>query len=309
MESSFATVRELLWREVRRAGRRAWEGAASLAAPVFESEGPGTEDRDVAASVMHGLYWLVAGFAERTPMVLLVDDAQWLDAASARFLIYLARRIDSLPVLLVIAMRGAQMPVALSPLAALVEMGPIEVRVGPLSEDGSAVVVRSRLGARADPELCRSCHDATGGNPFYLRQLLAALEAEPNRPTVEAARRVRELGAGTVGRSVLVRLARLGGDCERLAQGVAVLGSGSDLRNATRLAGLDRERAELAADRMRGADLLAPGRALSFVHPIVGEALVAELPIRVSRRCMVKRPERWPLRAWPRTAFLHISVR
>ena len=278
MESSFATVRELLWREVRRAGRRAWEGAASLAAPVFDSEGPGTEDRDVAASVMHGLYWLVAGFAERTPIVLLVDDAQWLDAASARFLIYLARRIDSLPVLLVIAMRGAQMPVALSPLAALVEMGPIEVRVGPLSEDGSAVVVRSRLGARADPELCRSCHDATGGNPFYLRQLLAALEAEPNRPTVEAARRVRELGAGTVGRSVLVRLARLGGDCERLAQVVAVLGSGCDLRNATLLAGLDRERAEVAADRMRAADLLAPGRALSFVHPIVGEALIAELP-------------------------------
>jgi DNA-binding CsgD family transcriptional regulator len=275
MESSFATVRELLGREVRSAGRRAWEGAASLAAPIFERDGPGTEDRDVAGSVMHGLYWLVAGLAERTPLVLLVDDAQWLDAASARFLIYLARRIDSLPVLLVIAMRGAQMPEALS---ALVELGPIEVRVGPLSEEGSAALVRTRLGARADPELCRSCHDATGGNPFYLRQLLAALEAEPSRPTVEAARRVREFGAGTIGRSVLVRVARLGRDCERLAEVVAVLGPGCALRNAVLLAGLDRERAQAAADRMREADLLAPGRALSFVHPIVGEALIAELP-------------------------------
>ena len=56
--------------------------------------------------------------------------------------------------------------------------------------------------ARADEELCRSCHVATGGNPFYLCAATAALAAEPGRPTVEVAKRVRELGAGTVGRTV-----------------------------------------------------------------------------------------------------------
>ncbi|MGZ4306591.1 MAG: AAA family ATPase, partial [Solirubrobacteraceae bacterium] len=278
MESSFAAVRELLWNEVRRAGRRVWDGAARLATPVFELDDPGHSGGDLTASVMHGLYWLVSGLTERAPLALLVDDGQWLDGASARFLSYLARRIGSLPVLLAIAMRGAQMAPAHSSLAALMELCPVELRVRPLSEEASTVVVRTGLGARADAELCRSCHEATGGNPFYLRELTTALATESSRPSVELAQRVRELGAGAVGRSVLVRIARLGSDCERLAQVVAVLGPGSELRNAAPLSGLPHERAEAAADKLREADLLAPGRALSFAHPIVGEALTAELP-------------------------------
>ncbi len=278
MESSFAAVRELLWNEVRGAGPRVWDGAARLATPVFELDDPGHAGGDLTASVMHGLYWLVSGLAERAPLALLIDDGQWLDGPSARFLSYLARRIDSLPVLLAIAMRGDQMAPAHSSLAAFIELCPVELRVRPLSEEASTVVVRTGLGARADAELCRSCHEATGGNPFYLCELTTALATEASRPSVELARRVRELGAGAVGRSVLVRIARLGGDCERLAQVVAVLGPGGELRNAALLSGLPHERAEAAADKLREADLLASGRALSFAHPIVGEALTADLP-------------------------------
>ena len=278
MESSFAAVRDLLWREVRAAGERLWDGAARFAAPVFDDNAGEHTQRDLVASVLHGLYWLVSGLADRAPIALLVDDAQWLDAASARFLVYLARRLDSLPVLLAVAIRSGQRPGQAFPAAALGELAAIEFRLGPLTEEGSAAVVRHRLGPRADEELCRSCHRATGGNPFYLSELATALNEESTRPTVELARRVRELGAGTVGRSVLVRLAQLGADCERLAQAAAVLGPGCALRHAATLAALDRDRAEVAADALRAADMLAAGRELSFVHPIVSEALVAELP-------------------------------
>ena len=106
MGSSFATVRELLWPRVREAGQAAWEGAAGLAAPVFRTEGGQLAERPPAASVLHGLYWLVAGLAEHAPLALFVDDGQWLDHASAGFFAYLARRVGPLPVLLVIAMRG-----------------------------------------------------------------------------------------------------------------------------------------------------------------------------------------------------------
>ena len=278
MDSSFAGVRELLWSEVRAAGPDVWDGAGRLAAPVFGDDGADRNDRDVVASVLHGLYWLVGNLAERAPLALLVDDAQWLDEASARFLVYLARRVDSLPVLLAVVMRTAEGGHARPIVSVLHELGASEVKVRPLSEEASGALVRSRLGARADEALCRSCHEATGGNPFYLRELTTALTAEAGRPTVELARRVRELGAGTIGRAVLLRLARLGADCERLAQAVAVLGPGSSLRNAATLGGLDRERAESAADTLRAADLLTSGRPLTFVHPIVSEALIAELP-------------------------------
>lgn len=279
MESSFAGVRELLWREVRAAGKGIWDGAAQLAAPVFEDGRRGRTDRDVVDSVLHGLYWLVSDLAERAPLALLVDDAQWLDAASARFLAYLARRVDSLPVLLAIVMRHGPGTGAVSPLGALAELpANNELRICALSEEGSAALVRARLGARADEELCRSCHEATGGNPFYLLELAAALRSESSRPTAALADRVRELGAGAVGRSVLIRLARLGAECERLAQVVAVLGPGCPLRHAAALAGFERQRAEAAADALRAEGLFAAGRLLAFVHPIVSEALLAELP-------------------------------
>ena len=61
-----------------------------------------------------------------------------------------------------------------------------------------------------------------------------------------------------------------------------MLGSGCALRHAAVLTGLRRDRAEAATNILRGADLLTAERALSFVHPIVSEALSAELPL--SRR-------------------------
>ena len=104
------------------------------------------------------------------------------------------------------------------------------------------------------------------------------LRSAGRRPTVEVARSVRSLGAGTVGRSVLVRIGRLGLDCDHLAEAIAILGPGAPLRHAASLADLDRDAAGAAADRLRAADVLASERELDFVHPIVHEALLAELP-------------------------------
>ena len=274
MESPFAAVRELLWAEVD-ARPELLDGAAGLAASVFERGSSERVDRDRAAAVLHGLYWLVADLADRGPIALLVDDAHWLDAASARFLAYLARRIDSLPVLLAVGVRTGDDSTGLA--ATVSDAAANVLRPEPLSEEAAEVVVRGVLGPGADEELCRACHEATGGNPYYLRELTTALLPERGRGRHELTASVRTLGVGTVTRSVLVRLARLGEDCERLAQTMTVLAPGSPLRHAAMLAQLERERAEMAADALRAADLFAPGTALSFAHPIVREAIAAEL--------------------------------
>jgi DNA-binding CsgD family transcriptional regulator len=272
MESSFAAMRELL---APAAGPDAFRGSAGLAAPVFRGEADAAPEADRAAAVLHGLYWLIADHCDRGPVALLVDDAHWLDPASVRFLLYLARRLESLPAVLVVGQRRGEVS---RPLTALSEGAALVLAPAPLSEAGSGELVRRELGPRADEELCQSCHEATGGNPFYLRELLADLRGAGRRPTVEVARSVRSLGAGAVGRSVLVRIGRLGLDCDHLAEALAILGPGAPLRHAAGLADLDRAAAEVAADRLRAADVLAPERELDFVHPIVHEALLAELP-------------------------------
>jgi hypothetical protein len=284
-ESSFAAVRELLSMEVA-VGAEKLEGAARLAAPVFEEEPSRLMDRDRAGAVLHGLYWLMATLADRGPMVLAIDDAQWLDPASARFVVYLARRIESLPVLLVVGLRGGEGSGGAELALTLGESASCVLRLATLSENASETLVRSVLGPRAGEDLCHSCHEATGGNPFYLRELAAALADEQSLADIEPSR-VRRIGAGAVGRAVLIRLHGLGVDCEQLAAAVAVLGPGTALRHAASLADLNRERAESAADRLRAAELLATGPALSFMHPIVAEATADQLP--ESRRAALHR--------------------
>jgi DNA-binding CsgD family transcriptional regulator len=278
MESSFAAVRELFWAEVRAIGVGQLEGASALASPVFAAEPWDGSDRDRVSSVLYGLYWLTADLTARRPLAIVVDDAQWLDAASARFLEYLARRIDELPVTLMVALRAGEPSGRAELGVALAQYAARRLRPSPLSEEASGQVVRGVLGARADDALCRYCHTATLGNPFYLGELAAALEAEGGRPTVERAARVASLGPEAIGASVLVRLARLGDDCERLAEALAVLGPDSSLRHAAALAGLPREGARAAADRLHAAEVISAGAALSFVHPIVGEAVASQLP-------------------------------
>ena len=77
-------------------------GAARLAAPVLE----GAPSSGGQLSVIHGLYWLVSNLADRAPLALLVEDAQWADEPSLRLFEYLAQRIDEMPVALVVARRS-----------------------------------------------------------------------------------------------------------------------------------------------------------------------------------------------------------
>src|SRR4051794_21740543 len=82
------------------------DGAASLAAPalLLEETDPAARPTSVAmgdpaAAIQHGLHWLVANLAERSALVLAIDDLQWADPESARWLLYLTRRVSDLPVL------------------------------------------------------------------------------------------------------------------------------------------------------------------------------------------------------------------
>ena len=277
MQESFAGARELLWSEVQAGGSEAFAGAAGLAKSVFEPGEGDRIDRDHPAGVLHGLYWFVANLADRGPLLLVVDDAQWLDAASTRFLAYLARRVDSLPVLLAVGMRRGEPGGSDEMVAALAEMAASVLRPEPLSGAAVGLLVRDELGARADAQLCQWCYDATRGNPFYVHAVAAALAAEPMLQPGSPMRSVRTLGADAVKNSVLVRLGRLGAECERLTEALAVLAPGTPVRHAAALADLEHGRAAEAADALRAADVLDAGSALSFSHPIVREAVGAQL--------------------------------
>ncbi|MGE3138230.1 MAG: AAA family ATPase [Thermoleophilia bacterium] len=282
-EFPFGVVRQLLEPALAPAGarERLLTGAAAAARPVFESvESPPADDRgDVTFAALHGLFWLTADLAEEGPLLVVVDDLHWCDRPSLRFLAYLARRLDGLPVLLALGLRSADPgtdPALVGELAGAPEAVPI--RPGPLGPDGVAALAGARLGGEPDPAFADACLEATGGNPLLLGQLLLALADDGVAPGADGLDAVRRARPRAASRTVLARLRRLPPDAAAVARALAVLGDGAGLPVLAALAGMDEARAAAAAEALARAEILRAEPPLGFAHPLVRDAVYHELP-------------------------------
>lgn len=257
---------------------------SGMAAPAGAALGADVAGAPLAGSVapshaiLHGLFWLTWNLAERAPLLVSVDDAHWGDRLSLDFLAFLAARLEGMPVLVAVAARPPEGGESGTLAQLIAESAPQVLRPHPLSLSAVADLVRSSLGVEADDSFCRACLDASGGNPFMVRELLAELAYEGLEPTAANAAQVREIAPRTVARAVFVRLGRLGDRATALAQAVAVLGDRVELRHAAALAGVEHGEAARAADALVRAAILSPGRPLSFLHPVLRAAVYSELP-------------------------------
>ena len=201
--------------------------------------------------------WLLASIAEERPVLLLADDLHWCDPSSLRWLTYLARRIDGLPVALLAASRrsGAGEPGAAGPLA----VAGIRVRrLETLSPEWVGELIARSSQATPAPAFVRACHTATGGNPWLLQELLASVrEAESCAADEHGAGRIDVLAGDRLRPTVLARLGRLEAPARQLACAVAVLGDGCELRLACALARIGSDTAIAALPALIGAGVLA----------------------------------------------------
>jgi DNA-binding NarL/FixJ family response regulator len=281
-EFAFGVVRQLFEAlvgdpEVR---ARVLAGAAEPAAAVFGTlPAEDVEAGGASFAALHGLFWLALNLAEDRPLLLAIDDLQWCDRSSLRFVAYLVRRLEGIPILIATTQRNTERgtdPTLLGEIAH--DPLTVPIRPGPLSEAGVSDLVRARLGAEADPEFSRACHESTGGNPLLLGQLLSALEADGVQPVAANAGTVHHIGPRAVSRTVLLRLARLPADAPAVAGAVAVLGDSAELPTVATLAGVDEERAAELIGALARAEILRGHPPLGFVHPLVRDAVYAELP-------------------------------
>jgi hypothetical protein len=152
------------------------------------------------------------------------------------------------------------------------------IEPGPLTEAGARRVVVNTFReaeAAADPDVASECYAATLGNPLFLRELLKELVAEAHRRGRLAASDVSGLAPRAVGELMATRLDRMPPGARALADAVAVLDEPAPLPRAAAVAGLGGEDAAQAADALSHAMILAPGRPLRFVHPIVRSVIYA----------------------------------
>ena len=253
-------------------------GAAASARPIFASL-PGADEADASFAALHGLFWLAVNVAGDEPLMLVVDDLHWCDRPSLRFFAYLTNRLDGLPITLVTSLRPAE-PGVDAALVAELTTDPLATTLHPgaLTGGAAARLIAARLGAEPDASFAALCHEATGGNPLLLNELLKAMEAEGVQPDASNADAVRELGPRAASRAVLLRLSRLPDDCVDVARALAVLGDGADLDAVAALANRTRSCAAAATGSLARVEITRPGTQLEFVHPLVRAAVYHDLP-------------------------------
>ncbi|MGD9573514.1 MAG: AAA family ATPase [Thermoleophilia bacterium] len=242
----------------------ALRGALALGPPV-----PG--DRFTAYA---GAFAVIAAAAERAPLLVLADDAHWLDGETAEALLFTARRIEVEDVAIVLGVREGTGS-ALEDAA-----GVGRLRLAGLEERAAAALLAGHAPVRPDPAVAAALVEGAAGNPLALVELAGALApgqltgADPLPDPLPVGahlargllRPVEALPPATR-RALLVAAADDGADEGRLLRALAVVGlDGADLQPAV-LTGVLRPRA---------------GGGLTFRHPLLRAAVYgdAEAPDR-----------------------------
>jgi DNA-binding CsgD family transcriptional regulator len=209
---------------------------------------------------------LLAAYAEQAPLVILIDDAHWLDASSAQALLFAFRRLVADRIAVLIAVRegerslldGADLPT---------------LRLDGLSTDESALLLQELT-----PEAARRVHDATAGNPLGMLELAAdpadLLLAPEGAPLLVSAR---------IAGAFLRRVHQL----DEAARRALVLAATSDTGDLAVLElAASRLGIEIAAlDAVERAGLVALGAgSIEFRHPLVRSAVYADAPAAQRRQ-------------------------
>jgi DNA-binding CsgD family transcriptional regulator len=237
-------------------------------------EEAGESDLDPRA-VGTGLTALLSVLADAGPLMLAVDDAQWLDPASARSLAFALRRLGGWCVRLVVAVRIEHNPGRRAGTFAVIEAaldGQVlsRIPVGPLSVASIHQMFRDVLGASFPRPVLVRIHRAAGGNAFY---------------ALEIAREVRRLGIPAPGRPLpvpgdhrelaLLRLRRLPRPTRNVLAAVAAM---------PRPSAGDVDIEALAPAEVAGIVRVRPDGLVEFSHPLFGSALYSSLPEAARRK-------------------------
>jgi DNA-binding CsgD family transcriptional regulator len=259
-------------------------GPAALIESLFASSQPtGSQDAVAEGSfaILHGLYWLAANAAFQQPTLLAIDDLQWADTPSLRWLVYLTRRLEGVPLLVVAASRPPEGeghdPTLVAHLIA--DPDAVVVHPEPLGRASITALARDLHGLKPDEAFCAALETATGGNPLFVVAVLDAVAREDVSPTAESVPRLLEIGAQGVSRGVGLRLARLPDEARALLRAASIFGDGTPLRHAAALADVEAGELGPAAATLVRLDFLRRDDPLEFFHPVVRSAVYEALDV------------------------------
>ncbi len=257
--------------------------ARSTAKPSAPPDQRPPEGEDARFRLFDAVSSVLKRAAERQPLVLLLDDLQWADAASLRLLALVATEIGTMPLLMVATCRDDE----IDRTAALAElMGTLArastcewIPLTGLGREETAALVERLVTEAPSAALMDTIHAMTAGNPFFIQETArlltvdgAATVTDPAALSQSLPRRVRD--------AVRRRLAKLSPECRTLLRIASVLGPELDAGTLAAVADLPPERTLRLLSEGRAAHLLDAGDLPTryvFHHALIRHALYDEL--------------------------------
>jgi predicted ATPase len=231
---------------------------------------------------------LLAGVSAGAPVLVVVDDLHWADAATSSVLRHVLESRPGARVLVVATCREDAVPPGGHLAAALERLDRAHllrrVRLPGIDDADTAALARGLVGRELPPELLALVRQEAGGNPFFVQELLRHLDETGSTGLLALLRSEVPAAAREV---IGHRLARLGDDCRRLLTIGAVLGREFDLDPLLQVSTLSAGSVIAALDEATAAGLLVelPGAAerFAFAHALVHRTLRERLT-RAHRR-------------------------
>jgi hypothetical protein len=244
---------------------------------------------------------LLAAASQSFPVLLFVDDLHWADKPTLSLLRHLVRGSDPAALCILATYRESEVGAG-HPLAELLadlrrEQGVTRVSVSGLDGQSVSLLVDTLADRSASPTLVRQLTESTGGNPFFVAEMLRHL-GETGALARHQDGTARSAAAASVGlpegvREVIVRrVTRLGEECARVLTLASVLGREFDLAALEALSERSEDQLLDALDEAQRAQLVdeSPGRPgrYSFHHALIRDTLynglTASRRIRFHRR-------------------------
>lgn len=219
-----------------------------------------------------GILDIVRVLSGRSPLVVAVDDAQWLDRPTAGVLGFCFRRLQREPVSILLTFRTED-PVPFGLERALPPERFKTVRLGPLTLGAIGEILRSRLGTVLPRYALTRLYEACDGNPFYALEYARALLDCPSVLVSGEPLPIPQSLSDLVRR----RVRRLAPDARRAAWLVA---ASTDPRERLIRAAWDGGESWAAIDQAIDAGILErDGDTLRFTHPLLRSVLYGEMTL------------------------------
>jgi DNA-binding CsgD family transcriptional regulator len=255
MELPFAALQQLCSPILDRAERLPDPQREALSVAFGLSAGHAPEPFLVGLAALR----LLSEASQERPLLCVVDDAQWLDRASARALAFVARRLVTEKIAFVFASREPGDALAGLP----------DLRIEPLTPHDARTLLESVLPAPLDERVLDRIVVETRGNPLALLELPRGLT--PTQLAGGFGLPVAVPLSASIEESFTRRLARLPGDARRLLLVAAAdpVGDIALVWRAARELGIP----ESVAETVEAEDLLEVGARVVFRHPLVRSAV------------------------------------